>query len=137
MSSPQEGSADHAPIAYDCRFEHTARGNNSERDEAALYKIDVLGRPFWLLQNHPFFQGDRLEALPYCHKLLDRKTRQDYVLHKGPLRGTHRKRTLMLRSCAGQLLESTILRAVKHFEDGGHAVGHGPSPGRRLLLACA
>ncbi|MDA9431440.1 hypothetical protein XH88_06495 [Bradyrhizobium sp. CCBAU 51627] len=137
MSSPQEGGADCAPIAYDCRFEHTFRGNNSERDEAALYEVNVLDRLFWLLQNHPFFQDDRLETLPYCRELLDRKTRQDFVLHKGPFCRTHRKRTNRLRSWARQLPDSSILRTVKHFEDGGHAIDHGPSPGRRPLLACA
>ncbi|MGY4473469.1 hypothetical protein ACVILL_000883 [Bradyrhizobium sp. USDA 3364] len=57
------------------QLKNAARGDNPQRDETRLYKIDIFKRPFRLLQNHTSSEDDRFRELPYCREILQGKSR--------------------------------------------------------------
>lgn len=61
--SEQARSSDCTATADQSNLQHASGGNNSDRDQRCLRKIDVLGRPSSVLQDCSLFQSTRLNEL--------------------------------------------------------------------------
>lgn len=124
MPSGQGRSADRPPMPdYGC-FKDTPCCDDSQRDEARFYEIDVFKLLFLLFKYRAFSQNDRLEVFSYCREFLKRNARKNPVFDKGPRAGTHSTWPRKHSRSIGWWCESGRFGTIAPAEDGQELVGH-------------